>query len=476
MADIMAPGSPLWWLRKLGKQLDDRKKELQRYDDYYEGKHPLAFATIKFETAFGDLFKGFSDNWCELVVDAVAERLKVEGFRTNDKAGNRKAWGYWQANNLDSDSLLAFNTALVQSEAYTLIWADPDTEAPVITVESPTQVAVAMEAGSRRKRTAAVKRWVDDDGYQLATVYLPDEVYKYRSRRPVTGFGGQYYAGEPQLWVDRPARGSEPWPLPNPLGLVPVVPLVNRPRLLKCGVSEIKRVMPLQDAVNKMVEDMLVASEFGAAPQRWATGLEVPVDPITKKPLDVFEHMINRLWTNKKAEGKFGQFDQTDLTIFVKAIEMLVQHIASQTRTPPHYFALSGQFPSGESIKSAETGLVAKVGQKMVHFGESLEETIRISFLVDGDTKRASFSGMETIWGDPESRSEAEHVDAVLKKKALGVPDEQLWEDVGYSPQQIEAFKQMRADAPRPVLPMPVSVIDPATGQPVQPGDTPPVP
>jgi hypothetical protein len=121
---------------------------------------------------------------------------------------------------------------------------------------------------------------------------------------------------------------------------------------------------------------------------------------------------------------------------------MLVQHVASQTRTPPHYFYLRGQFPSGESIKSAETGLVAKAKRKMRHFGEGWEEVIRLAFSVMNDD-RADIVDAETIWGDPESRSESEHIDAVVKKLALGVPQQQLWEDADYTPQQIDRFHAM---------------------------------
>jgi hypothetical protein len=79
--------------------------------------------------------------------------------------------------------------------------------------------------------------------------------------------------------------------------------------------------------------------------------------------------MIDRMWTSGDPETvRPVRADRPG--VFVKAVEMLVQHIASQTRTPPHYFALTGQFPSGDAIKSAETGLVAKVRRKMVHFGE----------------------------------------------------------------------------------------------------------
>ena len=54
---------------------------------------------------------------------------------------------------------------------------------------------------------------------------------------------------------------------------------------------------------------------------------------------------------------------------------MLIQHVAAQTRTPPHYLlGAMGSFPSGESLKATETGLVAKVRRKMLSFGEGWEE------------------------------------------------------------------------------------------------------
>ena len=94
------------------------------------------------------------------------------------------------------------------------------------------------------------------------------------------------------LAVLDPARGAdEPWPLPNPLGVVPVVPLPNRPRLSGRSWSvrrprtprwsEIAAVMSNQDAINKYRADALVASEFAAFRQRWAIGIDIPVDPET---------------------------------------------------------------------------------------------------------------------------------------------------------------------------------------------------
>ena len=212
---------------------------------------------------------------------------------------------------------------------------------------------------------------------------------------------------------------------------------------------------------------MLVASEFGAFRQRWVTGMEIPRDPETNQPVEPFRAAVDRLWMSENPEVKFGEFSSTDLVPYVKSVEMLVQHVASQTRTPPHYFYLSGQFPSGESIKSAETGLVAKARRKMRHLSESWEEVMRLAFAVEDD-ERADFAAAETIWADPESRTEGEHVDATLKKKALDVPIQQLWEDLGYSPQQIERFRGMLAESAflnalaGPPAPAPTPALPPA--------------
>lgn len=453
-AQTATVGTPEWWLNTLSARLDASQNQMQTMEDYYCGNQPLAFASEKFTKAFGNLFSGFADNWTQIVVDAVEERLNVEGFRLgDDPTGDTAAWDMWQANQMDAQSQLAHTDALKLSRCYATVWFGGDY--PEINVESARQVICALKPGSRRERSAALKKWLDDDGYLYANLYLPDRIYKFRSAKPPPASPTRYgtiQAGQAVRWQPRETTG-EAWPLVNPLGIVPVVPLVNRPSLLGVGESELAQVIPIQDSVNKLVADMLIASEYAAYRQRWATGLDIPRDPVTNEPIEPFKHAVDRLWLanppkdntgHPAGEVKFGEFEATDLNNYVQAIEMLVQHIASQTRTPPHYFYLNGQFPSGETIKSAETGLVAKARRKMRHFGESWEEVIRLGFMVAGDNGKAEVTNSQTIWADPESRTESEHMDATVKLLALQVPLEALWERAGFTPQEIARFNQLR--------------------------------
>lgn len=431
MADNDAQ-SPVEMVKVLEQELASRQVLLQRLSDYHDGRHRLAFTSQKFRDTFGGMFSSFADNWCQLVVDAVEERLNVEGFRYGaDPRSDKDAWKIWQANGLDADSQLAHSEALIKGDSYAIVWGD-DEGNPKVSIESPRDVVVAFAPGNRKKRVAALKRWRDEDGYH-ATLFTPNFVYKYAKN---DGANGE--------WMPSMST-SEAWPLPNPLGVVPVVPLTNRGSLTSSyGVSEFLNIIPQQDAVNKLLADLLVASEFIAYPQRFVTGMEIMIDETTGRPIQPFNVSVDKLLVAEDPAAKFGSLAAGDLSNYVTGIETLVQHIASQTRTPPHYFYLTGNFPSGDAIKSAETGLVAKTRRKMRFFGEAWEEVMRLCFKVLDDP-RGDVQDTETVWADPEYRSEAELADALIKRSAIGVPRQQLWEDAGYSQTQIARFQAMEA-------------------------------
>lgn len=448
----LEPYTSPWWIDRLGKVLDGRALDMTRLDDYYRGRHPLLYSGEKFRAAFGNIFAGFSDNFTALVVDAVEERLDVQGFRMGkEREADADAWEIWQENDLDAWSQVAHIEALVKSASYALVWADEDESDEVeITIQDALEMTVATDRATH-DRLAAFKRWMAEDGTVFGTLYLPDRIEKWQRRR-------KGYAGSGQLgdWEPREVR-DEPWPLPNPLGEVPVVPLVNRPRLNGEGDSEIRQVIPIQLALNKLFLDMMTASEFAAYRQRWATGLEIPIDPDSGKPIEPYKAAVDRLWTTENPNVKFGEFEATDLGNYVRSIEMAIQHIASVSRTPVHYLnGQMGSFPSGEALRAAEAGLVSKAKRKQRFFGESWEEVMRLAFKVLDDP-RGEINDAETIWADPETRTEAEHVDALVKMGSLGVPHEALWEKWGATPQEIARWKELEAAMPpapvQPVVP-----------------------
>lgn len=420
------PETPAGWADYLALNLSLQARDAQRMNDYYEGRHSLLFAQDKFRRAYADLIGKFADNFCSLIVDSVAERLAVEGFRMNaDPEADKDAWNIWQRNDMDARSSTAMVESLVSARSFATVWGDSDGN-PIIELEDASELIVYYGAGTdKRHPKLALKRWVDEWGTWHARLWTPTSSYK------MTGIsnGG--------TWGDYTET-------PNPLGVVPVVELANRPRLRFDPSSELRLVAPIQDAINKVVRDALVASEFAAYPQRWVTGLEIEEDEQGQPKKPPFDPALDRMFQAEDSSVNFGQFAAADLGNYAKLVDMLVQHLATVSRVPFHYFLINGgQAPSGESINSAEAGLVAKVRDRQMHFGDAWERVMRLAFRVMDDP-RAEASTAETIWRDPEYRTEGQHVDALLKLKTLGVPVQQIWQDAGYSPTQIERFEELR--------------------------------
>jgi hypothetical protein len=419
------------WRDTLLDALGARQSAVERYDAYYKGEHKLLFATAKFRETFGLLFASFADNWCDLVVDASVERLHVQGFRFGTQDADEEAWTIWQQNGLDAESELAHTEAVKLGCAYALVGPDDGGE-PSIQIEAATNAIVAIDPAQGRNRLAGLRAWCDEFGDEHCVLYLPSAVMWWDRR------------GDSKSWVlDTGASGK------NVLSVVPLIPLANMPTLIeRQGRSDIERVIPLQDAVNKLCADMIVASEYAAFPQRWVTGVEIPRYPEghpnagqALPSMQSFLSGADRVMAVEDQQARFGNFQVSDLSIYTKAIEMFVQHVAAQTRTPPHYLlGAMGSFPSGESLKATETGLVAKVKRKQLSFGEGWEEVIRLAFKIAGDADKADAFDVETIWQNPESRTQAETVDAAVKLASIGVPRPALWEYVGATPQQIERW------------------------------------
>lgn len=434
---------PLYWVRFLGDTLNMRVYESKIYDDYYRGEHRLFTGPSGAHVIYRRLLRESRSNWAELIVDAVNERLAVEGFRFTDGNGEAdlQVWrSIWQRNGMDARSDEVHVESLIWGYAYCIAWPDADGNVE-ITPEHPTECICYSPPQDRRKVTMALKRWQDDWGGWNATLYTPFAIYKYET--PSSGMGSLApRAG----WLPRMVP-DEPWPLPNPFKVVPVIEFPNNPRLLTGGRSELANEhIAIIDRINETVFNRMLAAQFSAFRQKWVSGMEIPRDPETGAPVEPFRAAVDRLWMAESPDVKFGEFSEATLANYIAAAEADISHLASITRTPAYYLLPRGPMPSGEALKAAETGLVAKVKRRQRFFGEAWELLIRLSLLMEGDP-RSTDTSCETIWAAPEAKSDAQTGDLLIKMAQIGTPAEVLWELSGFfSPQQIERMKGMQAD------------------------------
>lgn len=154
------------WAAYLARCHDGELAQLQALNAYYEGGQPLAYMHPELLAEIGEQIRQVVVNWPRLVVDAVEERLDVEGFRyPGADEADAELWRIWQANGMDEQSQMAHVDALVMRRAFLTVGSNPrDAETPLVTAESPLQMYADFDPATREVR-AALKRWNDVDPF-----------------------------------------------------------------------------------------------------------------------------------------------------------------------------------------------------------------------------------------------------------------------------------------------------------------------
>lgn len=449
-------------LEKLAARLSDRRKDVGDLDAAYRGEHKLTFASEDFREFFAKRYDRFSDNWCGIVADAPHERLEPIGIRLKgEDKGDGALWDSWRENDADAYADLAMLDAIISKRAYGLVWGDDDDNAR-ITWEHPSQCIVGYDPETRQ-RVAGAKIWADDDR-EYATLYLPDEVWKFQRSRV------QSTLVLPESLSDGGWEPRAEGVIDNPLGKVPLVELPNRPRLMGEPVSDISGVLSMQHAVNLFWAQLFASADEATMGQRVIIGAEMPKVPILneageqvgERPIDLKKFARDRALWLEDPTTKIDQWPAAKLDVFTNEIEIMVGHIAAQTRTPAHYLLIGGTIAnvSGDAMKALETGLVKRTEEKTQHFGRAIRDVFELVALVGNDgRKAAAVRGGQVLWKDVENRSDAQRADALSKKREIGYPLRYLLELDGLPPQEIERVMSMVDDERGD----PFALLDPAT-------------
>lgn len=441
-------------IAELGRQadrlmikLDERKAEHDRvlpYSKRVAGRFPIPDAVIaaKLVKAYTHLMAMCEMPWGKLVVASKLDRLEVNGITAPDDPGQPGSgqaaadavWAQvWQENGMDLESKLGHKAALRDGRAHVIVWPrsrwESDGEGGVLGADGPllrlddcTTTVVEYAEGSRAIRTAALRRWQeDDDGQESCTLYRPDGIWKFRTV-PMAELGDDTFVAANRRWGMREVE-SESWPLANPISVVPVVEIaVNRdlaPGRFACCDGEYSNETGLIDRVNLLTFLGLAVAVSMSFPLRVVIGDKILVDD-DGKPVPPFEAYVGGAVQFEDPETKLAEYSAADrgqLSIYDELAQL-----AAATSTPRHYFPISGAISNiaAETIRAFESPMHAAVnGSHKPSLAEGWEEVLRLGGLMLPEpvllSRRASLS-----WVDHESRSLAERADAFSKLSAPG--------------------------------------------------------
>lgn len=363
----------------------------------------------------------------------------------NDPAS--QMWDWWQANDLDVFSTLGHTEALVHGRAYiTVSKPDPtidlfwDQTVPLIQVEAADTLYAVTDPRTRRVQQA-VRVIYDASGSTvvMVTLYLPNLTHG---------------------WIRQDGELVDYFDNPHNLGVVPVVPILNRTLLSDTnGTSQITpELRSATDAAARIMMDLQGAAETLAVPQRYIFGAkpaEVGVDAQTRQKN--FDAYFARILAFTSENGKAGQFSAAELMNFVTALDAIDKKTAAYTGLPPQYLSFSSANPaSAEAIKASEARLVKLVERKNVLFGGAWEQAMRIAVAVMGGGFKSidpQLYRLESIWGDPSTPTYAAKADGASKLYANGmgpIPKEQARIDMGYTIEerlQMQEYDRQEAQA-----------------------------
>jgi SPP1 Gp6-like portal protein len=221
------------------------------------------------------------------------------------------------------------------------------------------------------------------------------------------------------------------------IGICPIVRFDNEVDLDEDNPGEVEPLMSIQDQIDVTTFGLLVAQHFQAFRQRYILGWTA------ESETEVLKAAASRIMTFEDKDIQVGDFEQADLTGYLKSREDSLKHAATLSQTPVHELVGALVNLSAEALVAAEAGHRRKVNERQASFGESWEEVLALAGEVGG------FSVAEDAqvrWRDTESRAFAATVDALGKLVTMmGVPAEELWERIpNVTQQDVQRWKEKR--------------------------------
>lgn len=420
---------------RLQKKLSDARNHLTMLDAYYNAAQDMTTLGISLPPELGGLRTVLG--WARIAVDAIHDRLNVDGFRYPDSTdADQTMWDIWQRNDLDLEAPLGFLDALIHARSH-LVCGTGDDGAPLVTIESAYNLAYLWDSRKRAVR-AALQLYTEDD-QERATLFLPD------------------------VTVELSRDGASAWKVegrdPHDVGWTPVLPLVNRARVHdRYGTSEITpELRSITDAACRAMLRMEVGAEFFSVPQRYAVGASAQDFQDADGNLkSAWETYIGRfLVFERDIDGnapELGQFTAGDPATHTTLLNYYADVVSSITGLPSSYLGKTTDNPaSADAIRMSTDRLVQKAKRKQSSFESALEGAMRASIAFQNGTIPDQAQLIETIWRPPEIPTPAATAAAIQQQVATGylpATSDVTGEQLGYSPlQRARIEKDRSADA-----------------------------
>lgn len=406
----------LTYLAWLSEEEKVRQRVILTARDYYNGEQHTELSARQKE------FLGFKDsgrfciNYCRSVIDAVAERMIVAGFESEDEALSSWAWDVWQNNRMDAHQMDVHLSAVRDGEYFVFVHYDTE-QKRVRFIPHPRYTDPQVNGDGfgckiffdqddpTNPALYASKRWTetikDERGKrstrQRMNLYYPERIEKYVMA----------VQGSEASWTEFQEEGQA-WPLPwvgknnEPLG-IPIIPFFNPNR-----VTELWDAIPIQDAINKTAIDLIASVDAAGFPIRLTNGFYFTTDG--KEPTgDNYVSLTPGAFVYVPEGKSVTDLEVADLGPLLETLDNWIIKLGQVTDTPLSRFQLTKQVRSEKTLRQEEAPLISRVRERQTRFGNSWEDCFQVATRLEnafGSEKPDIESLLSTLWEPAETRDE----------------------------------------------------------------------
>lgn len=373
--------------------------------------------------------------WCRIAVEALAERISIFSIGAKGDEGMNE---YIQNVIEENDFIGAFNDKgvedmLLYGVSFILV-AKGDTSLgypkTVISIENPNSIygkinneLGIMDEAIRVVNSNQIEYWTKNYVHNFSTTDKGDVVY-------VNSYDNDY-------------------------GVVPIIPIINKPNSMGWGKSEISPdLQRIYERAQRHLYRMEITAQRYSIPQRYFLGLSrselignggysggILQDPVItiedKEPEGSYD---NENTSNQRAE--IGTLESSNPENHIKPFDKDREEFANVAALPPTYMGITTANPSSaDAIRMNESRIVKRAENRINTSVSYLKKLVRlIGKTYEGEAESWVPS---VIHNKPHTNTEASTTDAVIKQIQAGIipADSPITlQKLGYSDDEIQSL------------------------------------
>lgn len=409
-----------------------RAAKVDLFRRYYDGEQEQSLTdemrkVLRIEREGEDgIQDNFNLNYCQLIIDSAADRLSVVAVESDNEAADQWVQTLMERNGFDDFQGDVHQATLIDADTFVGVWPDPDTGEAILTHEMAfdgiSGIVPIYKSDDIPELAAVMKFWhvLTDNGTITddvrLNIYFEDRIERYisRSSAPFKPYENVDKSENPvDFWTTTSDETGEP------VG-IPFVHFRNR-RRKNYGLSELENAVGPQDALNRMMYDIIISAELSAFMIRYVIGGKLSSNAIMP---GVFLE-ISPGGLDKDQQVSIGSLEPGSPDGFIQAANWIIQNLARVSNTPLPDFD-GGDNASGEALKAREARFIGKLLRFQTKIGSAWEHVFDLAHKIEtvfaSIAKRPpAYKRWVTKWRDPQIRSDKDVIDNILKVTSGGI-------------------------------------------------------